>query len=1256
MNEPIPPTPGRRALAVAFLSSVLAAPCALALPSPTGASYAWGAQLTVDGYDAARPALTNFPVLVRIGDGSPSGFQYSQLQSPTNGADLCFIDMAGNGLPFEIDTWNTNGASLVWVTLPTMENGTQFVMCWGGATSGKTVCADNPFAGYKGVWHMNAASPADASGSGNNGTAAGNATTATGKIGSALSLPNKSDYVTCGQNQSNAELKDSFTVEGWANLDNLSGNHCIFGKNLFVSIRTSGNNLLQVTTPGKKDHDMALSVPAAGTWWHVALTFQKNTGNGCKVYVNGALAVQTGSGDINDQSNSTEMWLGRNQWGNDQNFQGLLDEMRLSVGLRSADWIAATYATQSDPAFIAAGLATPYDATSEPIVSVSAPSSALGYTNATLGVTVASLGMDAGRTADADWADLLLVVSANEDLSSPVHTISLGRVSSAPASLSASVVPLDLTTTYYAQAFATNSFGVSGESGVVSFTTPVPGPEFTARINTDHIAPDISLLFTSPGLGGAVTRIIVDVSTSDDFSDPALSRTYTVNLAAMPTNVNDIALTGLPSATPLHYRFTAANASGYAKTVDVEAANPVGDGNNVWSGLSEDIDDPDAYVFAGGLPAPGKTLYFTKPAGLSPVIDKDTVMPSLRFTNGQTDDADTQYLNGYHSCGYDLAGTGVLTFNAEKPIISGTKGTNVVRNPICFNRSNSQTVYIHGGNSHLVLSGELKLPGGVSNTTMLATSTWGNGGGTVHFAGPSSDFQGSLHLESNCTISLDHPDAMTNAKRIFFGDGWGSSTYLKNNTGAPLTFPRCEKVSTTTGWSSTCACFSGAPFLFPAAILSWSPRAYDSSTINASVMVSNIVVASGNQGQNDAVLDMVGNGLLSVADTTGWDASTHKHYIRLRNGCFWPQTEAGLPPSGDFFAPEGANGNMGTLGLSGDYAPMLDGSSTPRVFQGSTQTRWGFTGFGGDRVVRWNGDSSLNLTNTTSDNVSIKLTDATTVNSVGKTYNNYYAYPARFMFGNRSEFADGTVVFLNPIRYELGQNWDTATYFESTNHVVAARLRGSLRLGNRDKTWNFSGRSFGGYLALEADNADFTGKVNVHEKGNLLVNSNLVARAVTVQSGSGIGGIGTLATDDGTTVQSGGTLFGGEWNKGGVFTLGGKVTLASGSALRAEVGASNDRIGMARLAAGSTLKLTAPVYVDVDTDPRVSPVRGAAVKILDWSEASFDSGAMPAREDFVARPERNSDLRTLYLFTRPDGLYVNYISVRYPPSTIMILR
>ena len=133
-------------------------------------------------------------------------------------------------------------------------------------------------------------------------------------------------------------------------------------------------------------------------------------------------------------------------------------------------------------------------------------------------------------------------------------------------------------------------------------------------------------------------------------------------------------------------------------------------------------------------------------------------------------------------------------------------------------------------------------------------------------------------------------------------------------------------------------------------------------------------------------------------------------------------------------------------------------------------------------------------------------------------------------------------------------------------------------------------------------------------------------------------------------------LFGGEWNKGGTLTIGGKLTLEGGSALRVEAGASDDCRGCVKLAAGSTLKLGSPVHVDVDTDPRVSPVRGASCKVLDWSEASFDSGARPTSEAFTVRPERNPDLTKISVSVRDDGLYVGYATVRCPVQMIIIVR
>ena len=319
----------------------------LLLPLAASAAPSKTAWATVAGY-AGTTTLQNFPVLVKISESAVPGFRYSDCAA--GGTDLSFADAAGNALPFDVDTWNASGTSLVWVLLPEVSPGgeTSFKMGWADPNPpAANAAAVWTGSGHKGVWHMNAASPADASGSGNGGTAAGGATTAAGRIGSALSLPTTSDYVSCGSNQSNAELKDAFTVEAWVNPDSYSGKRAFFGKNEFISIKTDGQTAIWVTTPGKTDHKFTgLSLPAAKTWWHIAITFQMNSSNGCKVYVNGApVASQTASTIVN-QTGSTEMWLGKNQWG--ENYTGLLDEVRLAVGIRSADWIAAECAQAGD--------------------------------------------------------------------------------------------------------------------------------------------------------------------------------------------------------------------------------------------------------------------------------------------------------------------------------------------------------------------------------------------------------------------------------------------------------------------------------------------------------------------------------------------------------------------------------------------------------------------------------------------------------------------------------------------------------------------------------------------------------------------------------------------------------------------------------------------------------------------------------------------------------------------------------------------
>ncbi|MBR1921687.1 MAG: DUF2341 domain-containing protein, partial [Kiritimatiellae bacterium] len=116
------------------------------------AEFSRGVKFTVAGY-AGTQVLTNFPVLVRLAAGSPAGFSYGDFFSAA-GDDLCFLDAEGNGIPHEIDTWNTSGESLVWVTLPRLTNGTEFAMWYRSSASGSVVCGKNAWTDYTGVWHL----------------------------------------------------------------------------------------------------------------------------------------------------------------------------------------------------------------------------------------------------------------------------------------------------------------------------------------------------------------------------------------------------------------------------------------------------------------------------------------------------------------------------------------------------------------------------------------------------------------------------------------------------------------------------------------------------------------------------------------------------------------------------------------------------------------------------------------------------------------------------------------------------------------------------------------------------------------------------------------------------------------------------------------------------------------------------------------------------------------------------------------------
>ena len=372
-----------------FAALLVSALCARADDFP------YSVQYTVSGY-AGTEQLANFPVLVRLAAGSPVGFAYADCA--TGGADLTFTDDGGNVIPREIDTWNTAGESLVWVCVPVVTNGTTFTMHYGDASvAAQPACQMDGSvwsgANYKGVWHMDSVDPADSSPNGFDGRKqTSNLSVVDGPLGAAVNFPRTTtgDGITCGEVLPNSELTGGFTIEGWCRptqYGDMGDGAAMFGKEGIVSLRINSATKVILTTPNKTNHDIVLDsgvLPDVNTWWHFVATFKMNTSKGLNFYVNGELKNSQDAKDISKKTETTEMFIGNNQW--NQAFKGDLDEIRLSTGLRSADWVAASYATQHSADFLTASPRIG----AAPLLAYAAATPA--YTNAQVSILLASVG------------------------------------------------------------------------------------------------------------------------------------------------------------------------------------------------------------------------------------------------------------------------------------------------------------------------------------------------------------------------------------------------------------------------------------------------------------------------------------------------------------------------------------------------------------------------------------------------------------------------------------------------------------------------------------------------------------------------------------------------------------------------------------------------------------------------------------------------------------------------------------------------
>ncbi|MEM7393895.1 MAG: DUF2341 domain-containing protein, partial [Verrucomicrobiota bacterium] len=120
-------------------------------------AFSFNTKITFCGYN--RPeTLTNFPALVMLGTNI-NGFAYSQFAG-AGGGDLRFVsgDLSRT-LNYDVETWDTNGSSFIWVQVPELvDSNTCIFAYWGNPSStnapGYTTNGATWNGGFESVWHL----------------------------------------------------------------------------------------------------------------------------------------------------------------------------------------------------------------------------------------------------------------------------------------------------------------------------------------------------------------------------------------------------------------------------------------------------------------------------------------------------------------------------------------------------------------------------------------------------------------------------------------------------------------------------------------------------------------------------------------------------------------------------------------------------------------------------------------------------------------------------------------------------------------------------------------------------------------------------------------------------------------------------------------------------------------------------------------------------------------------------------------------
>lgn len=311
--------------------------------------------------------LTNFPVAVIL--ASSTNFDFSKARG--DGFDVIFTKDDGNTLiDFERERYaTTTGNAEFWVEIPSVATSTvastTFYMYYGNSNASDISSSTAPWdANFVGVWHLkddpDTSTVQESTINNYDGTkgSAANPNEVDGKIAKGQNYDAVTETIQMGD-VLDFEYNQSFSVEAWGKHTATARVDMITSKMMAGAPYTGWmfwnfNNYIAFDL--SSDNDPVLYIRLQGStaindnvWRHLSVTYNGNTlASGVELYVNGVVETKTVSQDTlgsNTTLNAVNLAIGNRDTPatNNQGWEGILDEVRVSNIVRSVAWIKASY-------------------------------------------------------------------------------------------------------------------------------------------------------------------------------------------------------------------------------------------------------------------------------------------------------------------------------------------------------------------------------------------------------------------------------------------------------------------------------------------------------------------------------------------------------------------------------------------------------------------------------------------------------------------------------------------------------------------------------------------------------------------------------------------------------------------------------------------------------------------------------------------------------------------------------------------------